>query len=72
MSNVNIGLSITKALQIRGRSQKWLALTIGTTPNLVSRWSLKPTASLQTIIRIADALDMPVSHFIAQGESHEA
>lgn len=68
MSSANIGLSITKSLQIRGKSQKWLALTIGTTPNLVSRWSLKKTASFQTIEKIADALEMPVSHFIAQGE----
>jgi transcriptional regulator with XRE-family HTH domain len=68
MSNVNIGLSITKALQIRGRSQKWLALTIGTTPNLVSRWSLKKTASLETIQKIAGAFDMKVSDFISLGE----
>jgi DNA-binding Xre family transcriptional regulator len=73
MSSVNTGLSITRALELKGRSQKWLAMTIGMAPNAVSRMTRNRSARLFDIVCICTALEMRVSEFIALGEtSNEA
>jgi DNA-binding Xre family transcriptional regulator len=69
MSSVNTGLSITRALELKGRSQKWLAMTIGMAPNAVSRMTRNRSAKLFHIECICTALDMKVSEFIALGET---
>jgi DNA-binding Xre family transcriptional regulator len=71
MSNVNTGISITRALELKGRSQKWLALSIGMAPNAVSRMTRNRSAKLIHIELICTALGMKVSEFIALGESND-
>jgi DNA-binding Xre family transcriptional regulator len=69
MSSVNTGLSITRALELKGRSQKWLALSIGMRPNAISHLKRNRSARLFTIECICTALEMRVSEFIALGET---
>jgi DNA-binding Xre family transcriptional regulator len=71
MSSVNTGLSITRALELKGRSQKWLAMTIGMAPSAVSRMTRNRSAKLINIECICTALDMRVSEFIALGEKSD-
>lgn len=69
MSSVNTGLSLTRALELKGRSQKWLAMTIGMRPNAVSHLKRNKHARLFTVECICTALEMRVSEFIALGEN---
>jgi DNA-binding Xre family transcriptional regulator len=71
MSSVNTGLSITRALKLRDRSQKWLALSIGMAPNAVSRMTRNRSAKLFHIECICTALEMKVSEFFALGETSD-
>jgi DNA-binding Xre family transcriptional regulator len=70
MSSVNTGLSITRALELKGRSQKWLAMTIGVRPNAISHLKRNRSAMLSTVELICTALEMKVSEFFALGEDH--
>ena len=71
MSSVNTGLSLHRALALKGRQVKWLAHTIGMAPNAVSRMKRQKSARLFAIECICDALEMRVSEFIALGEARE-
>lgn len=70
MSSVNTGVSLARALELRGRSQKWLAHSIGMRPNAVSHLKRNRSAKLFTVEAICTALDMKVSEFFALGETN--
>jgi DNA-binding Xre family transcriptional regulator len=68
MNSVNTGLSLKRALELKGKSNKWLAMTIGMRPNAVSQLKRNRSAKLFTVECICTALGMKVSEFIALGE----
>lgn len=65
---MNVGKSIKVALAKAGMSQKELALKLECGQVWISRLANSRSADFKTVERLAGALDMKVSEFVALGE----
>lgn len=65
---MNVGKSIKVGLARRGMRQMDLAKKLGVTPQALSQLIKKSSCTSSTIDRIALALDMKSSEFLALGE----
>jgi DNA-binding Xre family transcriptional regulator len=65
---MNVGKSIKVALAKKGLKQKDLADLMGIKPPSVSALAGQKSCSGETLEKLAAALDLPVSEFIALGE----
>jgi DNA-binding Xre family transcriptional regulator len=68
MISINFGESLTNALYVRVIKQSDLAKTLGVSKHQVSVWKRRKRVRLSTIDKVAYALDMRPSEFIALGE----
>lgn len=69
---MDVGRSTRVALAQRDKTFSWLASEVGMSRQALSYIRRRESASGATIKKIADALDMKVSEFIALGETeHE-
>lgn len=65
---MNISKSLKVALAMRGLKNIELAEKLGTSKQQVSNWIKTSTMKQSNLIQICEALEMPVSEFIALGE----
>ena len=65
---MNVGKSIKVALAKRGWKQNQLAAMLGVAPSSLSAIANQRSCTGQTLQKIADAFEMPVSEFVALGE----
>lgn len=68
MISINAGESLINALYLNNMMQKELAVLVGTTPSMISRWTKRKNLRTATINRISAAFNMRPSEFIALGE----
>lgn len=64
-----IGLKIKKALNDKGKTQRWLAEQIGVSDFAVTKWIKEGKISRENIGRLAHVLNMSPAEFIQGAES---
>ena len=63
MSSVNTGLSLQRALELTGRSQKWVGLSIGVGRSAISQMTRKPDMLLSTAVRRFAVLEINLDEY---------